>query len=65
MLDLSSWTESIRAPNSTPMVTSWADWYRLSVNRSIRLDFPTPESPSVSCLVRCAKGTDDNELVSA
>lgn len=65
VLVLSSTTESIRAPNSTPIVTSCADWYRLSVNLSIKFDFPTPESPVHEYSYLEERITDDDELESA
>ena len=38
-------TDTIREPNSTPMVTSWEGEKRPSQRRIVREDFPVPESP--------------------
>ena len=43
-------TETIREPNSTPMVTSWEGEKRPSQRRMVREDLPVPLSPMQTSL---------------
>lgn len=52
----------LRVANSTPMVLFESMLNSLRVNREMRLDFPTPESPTSTTCNQARGGRNDHEL---